>query len=415
MFPKETAMKARGLLLLLLALCSCTHTTRALDILGGHALSSSSGEEFAEHLSGHYDRQLAAGSVEVCIEGTTKIYYFEVTIRLVPDEATVDICLLADQVLLGHDINLLLLDYGIGAAGADDDAVFLAGVCPLPSTSAAISERRMLGWWGGYVWKGGGGCRGCFGDNRDYRSMLRGLQELGSIRGLAQVKWFSEQYAQELENTLENAIKQEIAPKHVDCLGDNPQHIEVIINEIRLKDLELGCDDGNVIETLQSLSLSDEPLRDRNCDKCSSVDFSTKNKKHMMDMKRVRGLKGVKDDHEDKDDHDDKEDKGDKTDKEDNDDNEVYEDQTKEEVKKGDYVSDEWKVEHGFTVTASGGYTPGFKARIFDTGDNSCVSEEKGTLDFGSPNKNCQNGGLGQGEGGAQGQSGENCEPVGSK
>jgi hypothetical protein len=361
MLRKETATKARGLLLVLLALCSCIRTTRALDILGGHDVSS--GEEFAEHLSGHYDRQLSI----VCIEGTTKVYYFEVSIRLVPDERTVGGCPLADQVLLGHDINLLLLDYGIGAAGADDEAIFLAGVCPEPSTFVALSRHRALG-WGGYVWNGGGGCRGCFGDNTDYRSMRRGLQKAGSIQGSSEAKWFSEQYAPELETTLANAIKQEIAPKHMDCLGDYPQKVEVIINEIHLKDLEIGCDDGKVIETLHSLSLSDEPLRDRNCDKCSSVDFSTKKKK-------------------------------DKT----------------EEVKKGDYVSDEWKEEHGFTVTASGGYTPKFKARIFDTGDNSCVSEEKGTLDFGSPNKNCQNGGHGKGDGGAPGQSGENCEPIGSK
>jgi hypothetical protein len=44
----------------------------------------------------------------------------------------------------------------------------------------------------------------------------------------------------------------------MNCLGNNPKEIEVIINEIKLKDLELGCDYGQVIETLQSLSLQDD-------------------------------------------------------------------------------------------------------------------------------------------------------------
>jgi hypothetical protein len=71
--------------------------------------------------------------------------------------------------------------------------------------------------------------------------------------------------------------------------------------------------------------------------------------------------------------------------------------------------------EHGFKVTASGGYNPGFKARIFDTAHSSCINAENGNLEFGSPNKNCQGGGLGHGDGGKPGESGENCEPVGSK
>jgi hypothetical protein len=186
------------------------------------------------------------------------------------------------------------------------------------------------------------------------------------VRGSSEEKWFSEQYAPWLETTLRNAIEQEIAPKHTDCLGNNPQQIEVVIEEISEKDLELGCDDGTVIDTLQSMSLTDEPLRDRNCDECSSVDFST----YTSDGKIAE---------------------------------------------KGDYVSNEWKPEHGFTITASGGYNPESKARIFDTADQACVSSANGSLEFGSPNKNCENGGHGHGDGGKPGESGENCEPVGSK
>jgi hypothetical protein len=58
------------------------------------------------------------------------------------------------------------------------------------------------------------------------------------------------------------------------CLGQTPLLIHAVITEIQLEDLKLGCDNGEVIEALQSLSLQDEPLRDCNCDKCVAVDFS---------------------------------------------------------------------------------------------------------------------------------------------
>lgn len=68
------------------------------------------------------------------------------------------------------------------------------------------------------------------------------------------------------------------------------------------------------------------------------------------------------------------------------------------------FVTDEWREEYGFKDTASGGYNPKFKARIFDTGHSSCINEANDSLEFGSPNKNCQNGGLGHRDGGNPGE-----------
>jgi hypothetical protein len=85
-------------------------------------------------------------------------------------------------------------------------------------------------------------------------------------------------------------------------------------------------------------------------------------------------------------------------------------------AEKGEYVSKEWHVEHGFNVTVSGGYNLSFKACLFDTGNHACVSSANISLEFGSPNKNCRNGGLGHGDGGKpKNKSGEYCEPNGSK
>lgn len=201
---------------------------------------------------------------------------------------------------------------------------------------------------------------------------MRNLQQLNlqpqHVTGTSEQEWFTDTYAPWLETTLEAAIANDIVPRHRSCMGQVPQLIDVDIIEIQRSDLELGCNDGRVIETLQSLNLQDAPLRDRNCVKCVSVDFSEY----------------------------------------------VDNDQTKS-LNKEDYVKENWREQYGFTVSASGGYSPNSQARIFDTGDQSCVNAKNGNLEFGSPNEGCKNGGPGRGSGGRPGKSGQNCDPVGSK
>jgi hypothetical protein len=65
-------------------------------------------------------------------------------------------------------------------------------------------------------------------------------------------------------------------------------------------------------------------------------------------------------------------------------------------------------VENTLFVEAigNGGYTPGGKARIFDS-----ANPTGGDRDLGSPNKSC--GGPGEGKGGKKGMKGENCKALG--
>jgi len=296
--------------------------------------------------------------LNVCQGPTSQTHYFEVSFRIVPDETQVDICNVADQVLLGNDLNQLLLEYGIGEAGPDDNAIYRAGVCPQPMTTA---RRRSLLVSKAFIYLGGGGCRFCLVDSSDKRKLLRSFSSGRELVVQGDAAWFAQVFAPQTKATLENAIKLEIAPNHQSCLGITPS-VEVTIHEVSLADLNLACEDGTIIESLQSLKLTDINLRKESCSKCTSIDFSKK---------------------------------GDNQD--------LY---------KGDYVKDEWKASDGLSITASGGYSPGFKARIFDTGDPVCVSVD-GSRDFGSPNNSC--GGIGVGAGGAVNQSGENCRPLGSK
>lgn len=238
---------------------------------------------------------------------------------------------------------------GIGEAGVDDNAIFLAGVCPQP-LDASITFRRLrsLAAIRGFVWKGGGGCKHCFPDNSDGRQLVNS-------------QWFTEEFAPQLEATLKSAILLEIAPDYTTCLGSSPQ-VDVKINEVSLSDLSISCEDGTVIEQLQTLNLDDISVQERHiCQKCVSIDFST----------RANGTP----------------------------------------LRKGDYVGDEWVSTHGLYIMADGASS---KARVFDTADPDCVNTD-GSIDFGSPNVSCMDGGLGQGEGGSIGQEGENCKPIGSK
>ena len=232
-------------------------------------------------------------------------------------------------------------------------------MCPLPTTAG---RRKLLPWFvPSFIWLGGGGCRSCFPDNDDHRSL-----HTAYVVGTSE--WFHQDFAPQLTSTLKYAIEQEIAPDHPNCLGSNSTaNVEII--EVSLEDLELHCDDGRVMDQLASINLIDVPLQDFQCGKCVSIDFSTDGGE---DKKRLR---------------------------------------------KGQYVSGEWKEQHGLTITASGGFNPGQQARVLDTSNSKCITAE-GSSEFGSPNRKCahRNGdnGLGVGIGGAPGQQGENCVPVGS-
>jgi hypothetical protein len=77
------------------------------------------------------------------------------------------------------------------------------------------------------------------------------------------------------------------------------------------------------------------------------------------------------------------------------------------------YIKDEFYGIWGVTITAlasSGGYTPGGRARIFDTNKPGTAAD--GDPDLGSPNSKCKGGGPGVGLGGEPGMPGQNCKAL---
>jgi hypothetical protein len=101
-----------------------------------------------------------------------QVDYFDISVQLTPQVDWNVTCPLADQIMLGHDINAILLNYGVGDSGVNDSAIFMAGVCTVPITT---TNRRRLRIAGSFIWKGIGGCRAtmCRPDNGDKRMLIR--------------------------------------------------------------------------------------------------------------------------------------------------------------------------------------------------------------------------------------------------
>ena len=88
--------------LALIAILATTQLVRALDIIGGDITDA---VDFEERLVSASHREL-----EGTCDNPGMIHYFEVSIRVEPDDQS-EACVVEDQVLLGHAINLMLLDY----------------------------------------------------------------------------------------------------------------------------------------------------------------------------------------------------------------------------------------------------------------------------------------------------------------
>ena len=283
--------------------------------------------------------------------------YFDIAVQLTPRLGQQGLCPLAEQNMLGNDINAILLEYGVGDAGVDTGAIFLAGVCTVPTIT---NRRRLSSLATGFLWTGVGGCRKgtCRPDNSDQR-MLATVESIDSDRYLAST-WFSDTFKPQLEATLEKAFATELVAKYTGCLGSNPG-IAVSVNGItRTQLLAVDCASSD-IGLLETMTFANLAIRSRTsvCSKCVKIDFSTKGNGTAL----VRG----------------------------------------------EYVKDQWQ-KNGVSITAKGGYSPnGNEARIFDTARLGV----NGNPDLGSPNQKC--GGPGKGSGGEPGKKGENCKPLGSK
>ena len=130
-------------------------------------------QSFADQLTQSSRRTAAV----TCALEKGVVEFFDIAVHITPTQSLSTSCRLADQILLGNDINVILLNYGVGDAGAYDDAAYIAGVCTAPTQT---TRRRLA--ITGFVWKGIGGCRPgmCSTDNADYRMLTttRGASEV---------------------------------------------------------------------------------------------------------------------------------------------------------------------------------------------------------------------------------------------
>lgn len=311
---------------------------------------------FADQLT-QSSRRTAAVS---CALKKGEVDFFDISVSITPSQSFSQFCRLADQILLGNDINSILLNYGVGDAGAFDDAAYVAGVCIAP---AQTTRRRLV--TTGFVWKGIGGCRPgmCSFDNSDIRLLNTG-SEAGQANGGQNgdvSEWFTNTFKPEMEATLKVAFG-ELEDLHLKCVGKNPV-IDVIVNGASLAEIASAkCPIIGGLGVLDAISFGSivVGLRQSTCQTCVNLDFS----------KTGKGKK----------------------------------------LERGAYVKNEWYDIYGLTISAVGGYCPNGMARIFDT-----AKPGDGDRHLGSPNSKCPRGGPGVGVDGEPGQRGANCEPLGSK
>jgi hypothetical protein len=205
-----------------------------------------------------------------------QVDYFDISVKITPKTGWNGTCALADQIMLGHDINAILLNYGVGDAGVNDGAIFIAGVCAVPT---ATTNRRRLQLRGstGFLWTGVGGCRVkmCNPDNGDKRVLTRDRLADGH-RDLVSA-WFTNTFKPQLEATLEAAFATELVPRHRGCLGYNPA-IDVTVNGLTLLQL-LGvkCSSTSVglLDTINFANLA-LGFAQSVCASCTKIDFSRK-------------------------------------------------------------------------------------------------------------------------------------------
>jgi hypothetical protein len=230
-----------------------------------------------------------------------------------------------------------------------------ANVCPKPEASL----RRQLAAKTAFVYRGGGGCRGCTTDNRDARRALQ-------VLGFGSSEWFENIYSVFLEIKIRSLIQLLVAPKYLRCLGLLPL-IRVEINKVSLSEVQprILCQIGTPTPLLSPLRRSVVgPTQE--CVTCRSIDFS-------------ESSNGVN-------------------------------------LRNGREISEDWKS-FGLIVYASS--YPSTKhdvltPQIFDSANSTCILSTN-TQKLGSPNRLCPSGGLDDGDAGAPGQIGENCNPLGSK
>jgi hypothetical protein len=174
----------------------------------------------------------------LCSDNSIPAQNFTVTIRLTPpanEHFDSYSCPDGHDEKLGLMMNGLLLEYGVGSSNTGD-AEYLAEICTTPQTDKSRLRRMLLGV---FIYRGGGACRLCAGDNTDGRSLYSsrrwggtGSFGRGSYRGDRhdegyRHKWFNESFQPNFCTKIEDAIKADILPNQSCVPEDSNVYVEI--------------------------------------------------------------------------------------------------------------------------------------------------------------------------------------------
>jgi hypothetical protein len=347
-----------------------------------------------KHTQTFQERLLSVEQV-VLVEPPVNIDFYEISIVFSePDAGAGDDSLLggkcneAERILMDRDINLLLLDYGIGDLGDDADPSYLAGICPLPQAIGGNPEleQGLPGRGPRYVWRGGGGCRMCGNDDKDYSyADPGGTEDTPRPTPLSVGEDDPVEEDDPVVETLAEKVKRDIeillVPKYPSCLSDTTT-IDVTFTEVTSSEIDVYCgreeEQFPLLETMGYMAWEDNTIMGSGrgvdniaaCGPCRKLDFSTKGDGKTKFKKQGAFLK------------------------------------KKEYWKDSPYGVRICTYPNDYDKNTKGKKE---KVRIFDTAGLGVASYPG----LGSPNGDC--GGDGVGPGGETKQPGKNCQAMGSK
>lgn len=175
--------------------------------------------------------------------------FFNVETSVIPGTGATE-CSAATLESIGVMINATLISSGMSSM---PDSKFVSGVCDEPISVSTTTTgttggddwiRRRL--QTGYIWKGGGACRGCNGDNGDGRKLVQTSSVLAAQQLLYETTFI--ETSSTIEADVAAAVTQGLAS--FPCVGTSPQ-VTVTIDVVKLWQLDLSCGSSSLITQIQ--------------------------------------------------------------------------------------------------------------------------------------------------------------------
>jgi hypothetical protein len=168
-----------------------------------------------------------------------RIDYFQLNIAISTNSTGAISCSDSNLALIGQDLNQVNL-----SQVSPSDSTFVTNICSKPekiSPKTSKGIRALQTTNTGWVWKGGGGrCFLCSPDMTD-QVVSDDLITTPPPKDKKNVKKGAD--LEQVKSIWASSLKNTIIPKHLQCLGEDP-NVEITITAVNQADLNVKCSDS---------------------------------------------------------------------------------------------------------------------------------------------------------------------------